>query len=113
MEYQRGKPWPTTTTIKIPGKNRLMHIQNSGFDPVLLWVSRTIRIQALTLLYHGATVKFVYKLRKAPACRSPSFLSLEPSVRLSVDHFACMRSIQLTEGMDKDHRNDTYNHKKQ
>ncbi|KAH3905746.1 hypothetical protein HBI56_211380 [Parastagonospora nodorum] len=68
MEYERGKPWPTTTTIKIPGKDRLMHIQNSGFDPVLLRVSRTIRIQALTLLYHGATVKFGYKLTKATTC---------------------------------------------
>lgn len=113
MEYERGKPWPTTTTVKLPGKNRLIHIQNSGFDPVLLWVSRTIRTQALTLLYHGATVKFGHKLKKAPTCRFPSFLSLKSSVRLSVDHFACMRSIQLTEEVDKDHRNDTYNSKRQ
>ena len=112
MEYERGKPWPTTTTVKVPGKNCLIHIQNSGFDPVLLWVSRTIRTQALTLLYHGATVKFGYKLRKASVSRLPSFLSLKLSVRLSVDHFACMRSIQLTEDMDKDHRNDAYNHKR-
>jgi hypothetical protein len=42
-----------------------------------------------------------------------SFLSvLKPTARLNLDHFACMRKLELTEDIGKEHRDNTYTHKK-
>jgi hypothetical protein len=80
-------------------------MEGSGFDPVLLWVSRTIRMEALELLYHSATVKFGYCLQKTAMQRMSSLFSRKLKPGLPLDHFAYMCRIALTENIDKDHRN--------
>jgi hypothetical protein len=38
----------------------------------------------------------------------PFLTILKPIVGLNLDHFACMREVELSENNDKDHRNNTY-----
>jgi hypothetical protein len=112
FEYEPGKWLPCCTTVKVSGEDLLVHMQGSGFKIALLWVSRTIRMEALTLLYHGATVKFGFCLQKTAMQQVSSLFSWKPRPGLPLDHFACMRRIALTEDIDKDHRNQTYYRRK-
>jgi hypothetical protein len=112
FEYESEKLLPISTTVQPPGRYRLVHMEGSGFDPILLWVSRTIRMEALTFLYHSATVKFGFCLQKTALQQVASLFSLKPKPGLPLDHFACMRRIALTEDIDKDYRNQTYYRRK-
>ncbi|KAF2831748.1 hypothetical protein CC86DRAFT_342767 [Ophiobolus disseminans] len=55
LQYEQYEVWPSTTTVKLPGTKYLAHLQGSGFNPFVMWISRTLRDGALELLYRGVT----------------------------------------------------------
>jgi hypothetical protein len=86
-------------------------MEGCSFNPVLLHVSRTIREQALTLLYRRAVVKFGCRLESDTASRLIPSLSTRLRHGLSHYHFAFIQHVELTEAIDKDARNVNYTRK--
>jgi hypothetical protein len=111
IEYKHGVVWPKTTTVEAPGNDRLVHIEDCNFHPVLLHIGQTVRARALTLLHRKAVVKFGYLLERDTASRLLPNLTTRLRDGLSQNPFAFILHVALAEDIDKDARNSSYNHK--
>jgi hypothetical protein len=111
LEYKHGEILPSTTTVEAAGNNLLVHIEGSSLNPVLLQVSRTIREQAVMLLYRRAVVKFGCRLESDTPFRLLPSLGTRLRHGLSHYHFAFIQHVELTEAIDKDARNVNYTRK--